>query len=107
MMSILPSYLGCDFQYTPALEKRMAIHCLESESLLSAVYYYNLTECKGLSCNQMMLRGTVCLPVDSRNTKNETAVVAGWGRTDQDPNGDTVLQLRWVLGKEVVRIISS
>ena len=85
----------------------MAIHCLELGSLLSAVYYYNLTECKGLSCNQMMLRGTVCLPVDSRNTKNETAVVAGWGRTDQDPNGDTVLQLRWVLGKEVGKIISS
>ena len=85
----------------------MAIHCFESESLLSAVYYYNLTECKGLNCYQMMLRGTVCLPVDSRNTKNETAVVAGWGRTDQDPNGDTVLQLRWVLVKEVGRIISS
>ena len=94
--------MGCNFHYTPALEKRMPLHCLESESLLSAVYYYNLTE-----CNQMILRGTVCLPVDSRNTKNETAVVAGWGRTDQDPNGDTVLQLRWVLVKEVVRIILS
>ena len=30
ILSILPSYLGCNFQYTPALEKRMAIHCLES-----------------------------------------------------------------------------
>ena len=29
-LSILPSHLGCNFQYTPALEKRMAIYCLES-----------------------------------------------------------------------------
>ena len=68
ILSILPGSLGCNFQYTLALEKRKALHCLESgwigkyapwgnlhpsalesasggvfsyTSLLSAVYYYN------------------------------------------------------------------
>ena len=27
ILSKLPGYLGCNFQYTPALGKRMAIHC--------------------------------------------------------------------------------
>jgi len=54
-----------------------------------------------VTLNKDVDEGTVCLPVDSRNTKNETAVVAGWGRTDQDPNGDTVLQLRYAELKEI------
>ena len=33
ILSILPGYLGCNFQYTPALEKRMAIHCLSQDVL--------------------------------------------------------------------------
>ena len=43
----------------------------------------------------MMFRGTVCLPTTDQHTKNKTAVVAGWGRTDRNINGDTVMKLRW------------
>jgi len=45
--------------------------------------------------------GTVCLPTTDQHTKNKTAVVAGWGRTDRNINGDTVLKLRYAQLKEI------
>jgi len=45
--------------------------------------------------------GTVCLPTEHQNIRNKTAVVAGWGKTNQGINGDTVLKLRYAHLKEI------
>jgi len=45
--------------------------------------------------------GTVCLPTGHQHIRNRTAVVAGWGRTNQGVSGDTVLKLRYAQLKEI------
>ena len=44
---------------------------------------------------ETMRRGVVCLPTGEQNLRNQTSVVAGWGRINQGVSGATVLKLRW------------
>jgi len=45
--------------------------------------------------------GVVCLPTGEQNLRNQTSVVAGWGRINQGVSGATVLKLRYAELKEM------
>jgi len=45
--------------------------------------------------------GTVCLPTEYQSYTNKSAVIAGWGRTNQGTYGQSVQKLRYATLKEI------
>jgi len=54
-----------------------------------------------LTLDRDVHEGTVCLPDEYRSFRNQTAVVAGWGRTNKGASGESVLDLMFAELEEV------